>query len=609
MGRSMTRAPRPAKRSPTTPDALHSDSLTPTTPLTPSLPTTSTKGGALGRKTSQAALVDSEQERPGPPPLYLSQPFVRAALVKGNFKTIVMLPKWVDVNEWVAINIFDFYTNLNMFYGVLTEFCTLDTCTTMAAGNTLDYTWIDSNRKQVKLPAPTYVDYVFTWVQNLLDDKSVFPTDSGRPFPATFASTAKHIYRQLLRVFAHIFHSHFAHLLHLECEPHFNSLFAHFLAFGKEYDLLDARDIRGAPGQRVGVAYRRERSLNHLLHRLIHFSEEAVTDIAGENGRKKDSHWKMIPNPIRRSASPMAQQQAQPQFIYATPTPAGNPYSFNPSTTSQFNQHPFQTTPSPAPMATNGNGPTAVSASSPDGKPLYLCQPFIRAALVTGKFKSIVVLPKYVDVNEWVAINMQNALPFSPAGEYSGLKKSDITRIVFEFYTNLNLFLGVLSECCTQASCPTMSAGPGIDYTWVDHNRRQLRLAAPAYIDFVTTWIQNSLDDPAIFPTKFAQEFPPNFPAIIKQMYRQLLRLFAHIFFAHYPILLHLQSEGMSHSSIWDHLSEIKNDAPRSGHFNSLFAHFLAFGKEFTLLDPNDIRGLGVGELADRWREMGILES
>lgn len=81
-----------------------------------------------------------------------------------------MLPKWVDVNEWVAINsaytspraaivgllmplslavldnsvsknqnpptVFEFYTNLNMFYGVLTEFCTLSSCTTMAAGDT-----------------------------------------------------------------------------------------------------------------------------------------------------------------------------------------------------------------------------------------------------------------------------------------------------------------------------------------------------------------------------------------------------------------------------------------------------------------------------------------
>lgn len=40
----------------------------------------------------------------GPTPLYLSRPFADAALVKGNFKTIVMLPKYVDVMEWVAVN-------------------------------------------------------------------------------------------------------------------------------------------------------------------------------------------------------------------------------------------------------------------------------------------------------------------------------------------------------------------------------------------------------------------------------------------------------------------------------------------------------------------------
>jgi len=39
-----------------------------------------------------------------PKPLYLSSPFVEAALVKGNFKTIVMLPKYVDIMEWVAVN-------------------------------------------------------------------------------------------------------------------------------------------------------------------------------------------------------------------------------------------------------------------------------------------------------------------------------------------------------------------------------------------------------------------------------------------------------------------------------------------------------------------------
>jgi hypothetical protein len=43
----------------------------------------------------------------------------------------------------------------------------------------LNYTWINQDRKSVHLPAPTYIDYVMTWVQNLLDDENVFPTKSG----------------------------------------------------------------------------------------------------------------------------------------------------------------------------------------------------------------------------------------------------------------------------------------------------------------------------------------------------------------------------------------------------------------------------------------------
>ena len=31
----------------------------------------------------------------------------------------------------------------------------------------------------MQLAAPTYIDYVMTWVQNLLDDENIFPTKSG----------------------------------------------------------------------------------------------------------------------------------------------------------------------------------------------------------------------------------------------------------------------------------------------------------------------------------------------------------------------------------------------------------------------------------------------
>ena len=40
-------------------------------------------------------------------------------------------------------------------------------------------------------------------------------------------------------------------------------------------------------------------------------------------------------------------------------------------------------------------------------KPLYLCSPFADAALVSGNFKTIVTLPKYTDIMEWVAVNSE----------------------------------------------------------------------------------------------------------------------------------------------------------------------------------------------------------
>ena len=80
--RSMTRAQRAPKRTTTPTSAAFSPTeIIPSNAVSPSLPVPAI-----------------------PKPLFLSSPFVEAALVKGNFKTIVMLPKYVDIMEWVAMN-------------------------------------------------------------------------------------------------------------------------------------------------------------------------------------------------------------------------------------------------------------------------------------------------------------------------------------------------------------------------------------------------------------------------------------------------------------------------------------------------------------------------
>ena len=139
----------------------------------------------------------------------------------------------------------------------------------------LNYVWTHQGGKQAVLPAPTYIDYVMTSIQNLVDDENTFPTKSSaslslqcrgaadlpldQAFHPSFPATVRTVYRQLLRVFAHMYHAHYAQILHLRSEPHFNSLFAHFLAFGREYELLDVRDIKGEPGAPVGVGLLWER--------------------------------------------------------------------------------------------------------------------------------------------------------------------------------------------------------------------------------------------------------------------------------------------------------------------------------------------------------------
>lgn len=61
------------------------------------------------------------------------------------------------------------------------------------------------------------------------------------------------------------------------------------------------------------------------------------------------------------------------------------------------------TTPSSAPPAYSINPEQLENLSLNDddrSKPLYLCNPFVKAALVKGNFKTIVAQPRYCDLNE-----------------------------------------------------------------------------------------------------------------------------------------------------------------------------------------------------------------
>lgn len=177
-------------------------------------------------------------------PLFMCEPFVKTSLVKGSFKTIVQLPKYVDYGEWVALNIFESYNNLSQFYDVFAEYVTPEDYPTMNAGPDTNYLWVDGNGQAINLPACQYIEYVLTWILTKLNDQSVFPTKSGGAFPPNFLRDCKNISRQMFRIFAHIYHNHFDKIVHLSLEAHWNSFFAHFISFTKEYKLIDRNELQ-----------------------------------------------------------------------------------------------------------------------------------------------------------------------------------------------------------------------------------------------------------------------------------------------------------------------------------------------------------------------------
>ena len=64
------------------------------------------------------------------------------------------------------------------------------------------------------------------------------------------------IFKQLFRVFAHIYACHFDKIQHAAADRHLNTLFAHFICFSREFDLIDRREF--APLQELILDMERE---------------------------------------------------------------------------------------------------------------------------------------------------------------------------------------------------------------------------------------------------------------------------------------------------------------------------------------------------------------
>ncbi|KAJ6426889.1 hypothetical protein OIU84_022475 [Salix udensis] len=188
---------------------------------------------------------------------------IDATLGSGNLREAVRLPPGEDLNEWLAVNTVDFFNQVNLLYGTLTEFCTPENCSTMSAGPKYEYRWADGVqiKKPIEVSAPKYVEYLMDWIETQLDDESIFPQRLGHlqvsddflgcgdvrglgaPFPPNFKEVVKTIFKRLFRVYAHIYHSHFQKIVSLKEEAHLNTCFKHFILFTHEFGLIDKKEL------------------------------------------------------------------------------------------------------------------------------------------------------------------------------------------------------------------------------------------------------------------------------------------------------------------------------------------------------------------------------
>ena len=177
---------------------------------------------------------------------------IDATLGSGNLREAVLLPPGEDLNEWLAVNTVDFYNAISVLYGTLAEYCVDASCPAMCAGPKYEYRWADgvAIKKPIKCSAPKYVDYLFEWVEKQVDDPRLFPQRSGNSesegestFPPGFQDAVKKIFTRLFRVYAHIYHSHFAKVVQLGAEAHLNTLFKHFVFFTNAFSLVKREEL------------------------------------------------------------------------------------------------------------------------------------------------------------------------------------------------------------------------------------------------------------------------------------------------------------------------------------------------------------------------------
>lgn len=121
-------------------------------------------------------------------------------------------------------------------------------------------------------------------------------------------------------------------------------------------------------------------------------------------------------------------------------------------------------------------------------------------------------------------------------------------------------------------------------------------MPAPEYVEHLMAWVQENIDNEQVFPSRIGKpsaifhtfrscltwicvgvSFPKTFPPLVRQMFKRLYRVYAHMYCHHYHVILQLGLEP---------------------HLNTSFKHYVLFIDEHSLASSRDFWG-PLGELVE----------
>ena len=65
-------------------------------------------------------------------------------------------------------------------------------------------------------------------------------------------------------------------------------------------------------------------------------------------------------------------------------------------------------------------------------------------------------------------------------------------------------------------------------------------VTAPQYVEYLMAWVQSCLDNDKLFPARVDVPFPKHFESVVKQIFKRLFRVYAHMYYSHFQKIVAL---------------------------------------------------------------------